>query len=175
MKIKFIADILILIEKVIISSGILLIALITVANVISRTFFHYSFSFAEELSRLLMIAVTFVGVSYAVTMGRHIRMSAIYDLCSYRIRKLLMLFMTLSTAVMLGFLGIWAVDYISVLKTLESTTPALHLPLYIVYWICPIGLWLSAVKYLLTFIKNLTSDEIYLSTREKEHQHKVLP
>jgi C4-dicarboxylate transporter, DctQ subunit len=44
-------------------------------------------SFSEELNSILIILITFAGISYAARHGRHIRMSAIYDALPPKGRK----------------------------------------------------------------------------------------
>ena len=67
------------VEEFILSGGILVIAALTIANVFCRTFFGFSLAFAEEVSQFLIVLITFVGLSYGASQGRHIRMTAIYD------------------------------------------------------------------------------------------------
>ena len=68
------------IEAVMLAVGVLLMAANTIANVVGRFVFQNSIFFSEELNRILIILITFAGISYAARHGRHIRMSAIYDI-----------------------------------------------------------------------------------------------
>lgn len=49
------------------------LALITMANVLTRYFTHHSFAWTEEISIFLMIVMTLVASSAAVARNRHIR------------------------------------------------------------------------------------------------------
>src|SRR6056297_3307730 len=88
------------VEEVILSGSILIIAALTILNVICRTAFGNSLAFAEEVSQFCVIFVCFVGLSYASSKGRHIRMTAIYDQLSKPVRKGLMLVITVGTSVL---------------------------------------------------------------------------
>ena len=79
------------IESFFLATGVLLMALNTVANVVGRFAFQQSLFFSEELNRILIILITFAGISYAARHGRHIRMSAIYDALPSNVRKPLMI------------------------------------------------------------------------------------
>ncbi|MGD2173419.1 MAG: TRAP transporter small permease subunit, partial [Gammaproteobacteria bacterium] len=79
------------IEEFMMATGVILMAVNTIANVISRFIFNHSIIFAEELNSVFILLVTFAGVGYAARHGRHIRMSAIYDQMSDGKRKLLMI------------------------------------------------------------------------------------
>ena len=67
------------IEAVMLAAGVLLMAANTVANVIGRFVLQSSIYFSEELNSILIVLITFAGISYAARHGRHIRMSAIFD------------------------------------------------------------------------------------------------
>ncbi len=54
------------------------LAVLLIANVFARTF-SLSIHFAEEISRFLVMLITFTGVSYGVRKARHIRMGAFLD------------------------------------------------------------------------------------------------
>lgn len=150
-------------EAFVLSAGILLLAVNMAANVLGRVFFHHSFYFAEELGSILMVLITFIGIGYAARQGRHIRMSALTDQLSRPARKAVMLLITASTAAVMFLLACYAVGYIAVVARLGSVTPALEIPLYLVYLWLPIGFVITGVQYLLAFVQNLRRPEIYLS------------
>jgi len=159
-------------ERVIMAAGVILMAINTIANVISRFVFNHSIIFAEELNSIFILLVTFAGIGYAARHGRHIRMSAISDALPERTRKVLMILITAVTAALLLVLAWYSVQYIIGLHAKGRTYPALGIPIYVSYLWVPIGLFVTGVQYALTFIKNLQEREVYLSTdlREAEAQ-----
>jgi C4-dicarboxylate transporter DctQ subunit len=100
------------IESVMLAAGVLLMATNTIANVIGRFVFQSSLFFSEELNRILIILITFAGISYAARQGRHIRMSAIYDAMPPRIRKIMMVVIALVTCVFMFGLCYFSASYI---------------------------------------------------------------
>jgi C4-dicarboxylate transporter DctQ subunit len=86
------------VESFALAAGVLLMAANTVANVIGRFIFQNSIFFTEELNRIIIVLITFAGVSYAARQGRHIRMSAIFDSLPVKPRKLLMIVIALVTS-----------------------------------------------------------------------------
>jgi TRAP-type C4-dicarboxylate transport system permease small subunit len=156
------------VEAWLLSSSIILIATLIILNVFSRSLFNRSLAFTEELSQFLIILVTFVGLSYAASQGRHIRMTAIYDQLSRRARKVLMLCISGSTSLLLFFLTFHAIHYVSVVYSLGSVSPVLQVPLFLVYCAAPLGLMLAGIQYLLTFVRNLSSHDVYLSYSKKD-------
>lgn len=150
-------------EAFVLSAGIILLAVNMVANVVGRVFFNHSFYFAEEVGSILMVLITFVGIGYGARQGRHIRMSALTDQLGRTGRKAVMLLITASTAAVMFLLAYYAVGYIAVVARLGSVTPALSIPIYLIYLWLPVGFIITGIQYSLAFIQNLRRPEIYLS------------
>ena len=157
-------------EEFMMATGVILMAVNTIANVISRFIFNHSIIFAEELNSVFILLVTFAGVGYAARHGRHIRMSAIYDHMPDKTRKVMMTVITGVTAICMLFLAWFAVEYIINIQSKGRIMPALGVPVYIVYLWVPVGFFVTGVQYALTMIKNIREKEIYLSTNLREHE-----
>lgn len=151
------------IEVAILSTSVLVMALNSAANVLGRYAFNNSLYFSEELNQFLMISITFVGLSYVTRKGRHIRMSAIYDMLEERTKKYLMLLICLSTALTLFMLAYYAYEFVVKIANRGSVTPALRVPVYLTLLSIPVGFVLTGIQFLFTFIQNLRSEHIYIS------------
>lgn len=151
-------------EEVIMAVGVILMAVNTITNVISRFGFNHSIVFAEELNSIFILLVTFAGIGYAARHGRHIRMSAIYDHLPQYIRKILMTIITAVTAAFMLFLAWYSVEYILNLYSKGRIYPALGIPVYISYVWVPVGFFVTGIQYALTLVKNIQEKDIYLST-----------
>ena len=151
-------------EEVIMAVGIIMMAVNTITNVISRFMFNHSIIFAEELNSIFILLVTFAGIGYAARHGRHIRMSAIYDAMPHKVRKILMIIITAVTAAFMLFLSWYSIEYILNLYSKGRVYPALGIPVYISYLWVPIGFFVTGIQYVLTFLKNIREEDIYLST-----------
>ena len=156
------------VEVVILSGGIILMAVNTIANVIGRYVLNQSIYFSEELNEFLIVIVTFMGLGYATRKGIHIRMSAIYDALPQKLRKSLMIFIALVTASMMAVLAWYALEYVQKVASRGRVTPALQVPLYLTYIWVVLGLTLTSLQYFLTAIRNLdfSEEEIYVSYLE---------
>ncbi|WP_306121033.1 TRAP transporter small permease, partial [Roseitalea sp. MMSF_3504] len=156
------------IEAVMLGASVLLMAANTIANVVGRFVFGNSIFFSEELNRVLIILITFAGISYAARQGRHIRMSAIYDALPARTRKVLMIVISLITAAFMLALAWYAFAYIITQAGRGRLLPALQIPVWwTLVWV-PAGFLLTGLQYLLTAIKNVIEKDIYLSTHVLE-------
>jgi len=155
-------------ESFTLAIAVLLMALNTVSNVIGRFVFGHSLFFTEELNRILIVVITFAGISYAARQGRHIRMSAIYDALSPSIRKVLMVIICIITALCMFALCYFSVGYIEKVASSGRVLPALQIPVYWIYLWVPVGFFVTGVQYAMTAYKNVIEPNIYLSTHVLE-------
>ena len=151
-------------ESIILALGVILMAVNTVANVVSRFAFGESLHFSEEINRILIVMITFAGIGYAARHGRHIRMSAFYDVLPTGGRRWLMIGICLFTAMLMFVLCYYSIGYIQTLYGRGRVLPSLSIPVWLIYIWVPVGFAITGIQYLLTAIKNLTSHDVYLST-----------
>ncbi len=155
-------------EAVLLAVGVLLMATNTVANVVGRYVFGSSIIFSEELNRILIILITFAGISYAARHGRHIRMSAVYDALPPKGRKLLMILIAAITAICMFGLAWYSFGFIRTSAGQGRLLPSLQIPVWwTLVWV-PLGFTLTGIQYALTTYKNIVEDDIYLSTNVLE-------
>jgi TRAP-type C4-dicarboxylate transport system permease small subunit len=151
-------------EAVILAGGVLLMALNTCINVVARFGFGKGLFFSGELNRILIILITFAGIGYAARHGRHIRMSAFYDALPLTGRRVLMISICLVTSLVMFFLCYYSTLYVHGVYEKGRILPALGMPVWIAYVWVPIGFAVTGIQYALTGVKNLSSQEVYLST-----------
>jgi C4-dicarboxylate transporter, DctQ subunit len=151
-------------ESFVLVAGVLLMALNTVANVIGRYGFGRSLQSTEEVNRVLIIFITFAGISYAARHGRHIRMTAFFDLAPARLRKVLMIGISLVTAGFMFALAWYSWGFLQTTMARGRLLPSLQVPVWwSLVWV-PVGFFMTGLQYLLTAIKNMLRPDIYLST-----------
>jgi C4-dicarboxylate transporter, DctQ subunit len=150
-------------EAVVLAIGVLIMASVSVANVIGRFAFGESLYFTEELNRFLVVLITFVGIGYAARKGRHIRMSAIYDALPDFWRKALMILIALTTAAVMFVLAWYAYVYVDKVAATGRVAPSLQVPLYLTFLWVPVGFVITGIQYLLTAVANLLRSDVYLS------------
>lgn len=138
------------------------LAVLLIANVFARTFFQ-SIYFAEEISKFLVMLMTFVGVSFGVRKARHIRMGAFLDAMPPKIEKVFLIIISLVSAVVMGMMTWFSFKYLLNAMTMEHMTPALRVPKWTFYVIVPIGFGLACIQYLRTILKNLTEKDPWQS------------
>lgn len=164
------------VEEFVLAYGIILLAVLLIANVIGRSVFNFSLMFVEEVSQAIVVLVTFLGLGYCTRKARHIRMSAIYDLFGPRVRKVLIILMALVTAATMAAMGWWSWEYMLKVKKFGNVTPTLRFPLWIILVAVPIGFFMAAFEYLLTIVKNFRESDVYLSVEvPDEYEDESIP
>ncbi|MEC9482902.1 MAG: TRAP transporter small permease [Halomonas sp.] len=162
-----------IIERTIVAGGVLVMAALMSAHVVGNILFSQGIAGTYEVTEMLIVVITFVGVGYAARHARHISMSAIYDQLSGQLRKALLILICLGTAVLMFYFAYKSVDYVVVLQERGRTSASLHIPMWIVYLALPVGFTLAGIQYLLTIARNLVSKDIYRSFNEKETYSEV--
>ncbi|NWN84098.1 MAG: TRAP transporter small permease [Halomonas sp.] len=161
------------VEKTILAGSILAMALLMSTHVVSNLVFQQGIPGTYEVTEMLIVVITFVGVSYAARHARHISMSALYEQLSGRLRKILLIVICVGTAVLMFYFAYKSIGYVAVLHERGRTSSSLHIPMWMVYTALPIGFSLAGIQYLLTATRNLISKEIYRNFREKEEYSDV--
>lgn len=155
-------------EGVMLAVGVIFMTINTIAAVISRFVFNSAITFTDELNMIFIVVVTYAGLSYAARNGRHIRMSAIYDAMPPKARKVLMIVMTSVTSIFMFFLSFYTYYYIVEVYQSGRILPALGLSVFYIYLWAPVGFVMTGLQYMFTAVKNLTENDIYLSTYVKD-------
>lgn len=93
------------VERVLATLAILIIGLISLANVVVRYVTDASFAFTEEFSVFLLVLLTFAGASVALRRHRHIRIGLLERALPPVARRVLILFQGLCGLVVLGLIA----------------------------------------------------------------------
>ncbi len=155
-------------EGVMLGVGVIAMTVNTIAAVVSRYVFNSAITFTDELNMIFIVVVTYAGLSYAARNGRHIRMSAIYDAMPVATRKALMIVMASVTSAFMFYLSFYSYYYILEVYQSGRILPALGLPVFYIYLWVPVGFVVTGLQYAFTVVKNLTQDDVYLSTNVKD-------
>lgn len=155
-------------EEYVLSAAVIAMALLLIIGVIMRSVFNNSLTFTEEVSSALLVLVSFFGLGYCARKGRHITMSMVFDVVGNKYKKIFMIVISFVSAIAMGYIGYLALRYVLSVKNLGRVTAALQIPMYIIYSVVPIGFFLGAIDYLITFISNVKDKKhFYLSSEIK--------
>ena len=120
-------------------------------QVVTRYVFRHSFTWTEELSVLLFVWMTYMGVSSAVTYRKNLRIDALLDVVPFRVKKLLLI---ISDVIFILFNLYLIVPFVG-----SSRTPILGIPKAITYWLIPAILVISSAKLVYDIYRLWHEDE----------------
>lgn len=152
------------VEAVVLGVGVLLMAAMSVGNIFGRFFLGESLFFAEEVNQFLIILITFIGIGYAARMGRHIRMSAIYDTLPDAGRKAFMVVIAIVTAAAMFVLAWYSYIYVVGVYETGRVSASLRIPFFVTQIWVPFGFLVTGVQYVMTAVVNLSQPDVYLSS-----------
>ncbi|WP_222911740.1 TRAP transporter small permease [Pseudomonas sp. DNDY-54] len=114
-------------ERVLATLALVIISLISLANVVVRYFTDASFAFTEELSVFLLVILTFAGASVAMRSNRHIRIG-LFERLFPRLRTPLIILQWLASVTVLGLVVWYSGQFALEEYQWESESPGLGLP-----------------------------------------------
>lgn len=116
----------------------------------TRYVLNNSLGWTEEIARMLLIVLTFVGAVVCARKNSHIRVDLILDMLPDRPRGLIVRFIDLISAVFFLFLS-WTAMQFALITRLRMSS--IEIPKSIIFWICAVALLLMAFHYLIHFLK----------------------
>jgi|SRR5690625_2055489 len=148
------------VERFVLSITTILMSLMLVGNAISRYFFNRSWAFTEEIGKMGVLVLTFMGLGYAARKRMHIEMSGVFDLLNEKIQKVLKIIINFLSLVILLICTILAFRYVIYLYDLNQVSTILRIPLYLVVSVIPLGFLLVTVQYLVQFFQVILGKEV---------------
>lgn len=122
------------------------ISCIMFLQIIMRYVFNMPLTWPEELSRYLWIWTVFLSMSYSIKVGNVLRVDVMTDFLPPKGKRWIEI--TLQT-LSLGIYALFAYYSVVVLKSLiisQRVSPALRIPMYLVYFVVCIGFFMSVLR-----------------------------
>lgn len=127
-------------ERALATLALVIISLISLANVVVRYFTNASFAFTEEFSVFLLVILTFAGASVALRSNRHIRIGMLERMFP-RLRTPLIIVQWLAAVLVLGLVVAYGSQFAWEEFQWDSESPGLGLPnWWYVIWLPLLGL-----------------------------------
>ena len=149
-------------ENLLVGSGVLAITAITFWNVVMRYVFNHSIMWAEELSRYIMIWITFVGANLCIRNNIHVKMDVVQVKLPFRMAKIVIGIVYAICAggcVFLAVMGVRLTMNVSANNQISTAMP--FLKMWLVYVSVPVFAILSVKDYLwLAYLNAVRRDEI---------------
>lgn len=132
-------------------------------QVIMRYVFHNSLYWSEELARFVFLWFSWIGTSFAVREGAHLKVTMVGDKLGGRAKRTLEF---ISLVIWIGFslfLVYQGGKITAFVASMRQTSPALYIPMSFVYASVPVGSALMTLRLLFelwTFLKGRDSEDI---------------
>ena len=125
-------------EYYVITGAMLLLVLMGVLQILFRFVLNFSLSWTEELSRYLFILMVYTGASLALKRKKHVRVELIDIYVKSKIKKYIFIFNDIVMIWLLLLVGYAGLKISMTTYEMEQLSPALGLPMYLVYGIIPL-------------------------------------
>ncbi len=141
------------------SSLLILLVILTMIEIIGRSFFDYSTMISDEYSGYLYLATVFFGLSYAFEQGSHIRINLLTSRFSEKTQEWIDVYAGLiSLSVMLFVLYYCWVFMMDSYKMEMLSENFSETPLYLTQIPMPIGIALFAFSFIVFSLKRIFND-----------------
>lgn len=122
-----------------------------------------SLSWSEELARYCFIWLVYIGISYGVKKQRHIKVDVLLVILTQKWKVILNILSTVLFIVFAIFVVYYGYDIATKLLAFGQKSPALHIPMGLVYMATPVGMGLTIIRLiqnLITYFKVLLGKEV---------------
>lgn len=137
-------------------------SIVVFINVIFR-WIGASLRWSEELSRYLLVWVTFMGGAYGVKTYAHIGVEAFTILLPVKARKVLSIIVAICGIVLCSVILYFGIRLVNMNFQTNQLTPAMRIPIAYMYMAIPIGMACFIIRYVLNIhaaIKELLQGDI---------------
>lgn len=127
-------------------------------QIVMRYVFKSSLAWSEEVSRYLFIYMVFLGMSYGIKNGTHMRIDILEHFIP-KLKKILEVIADLSFLVFAVYMVRPGISVVQSLIKTGQTSPAAEIPMYIVYFSLLIGFILVIFRILLKYILKIVNSK----------------
>lgn len=128
--------------------GVFTVTMVIVISI--QVFMRYvldnSLSWSEELARYCFIWLIYLGISYGVKSQRHIKVDVVLILLKDKWKIVLSIIANILFLSFAVFVIIYGSGIVTQLLTFGQLSPALDIPIWLVYLAGPIGMGLTALR-----------------------------
>lgn len=133
-------------ERIFLTGALIAMASVLFAQVVMRYFLRAPFSWSEELARYLLVWAAIVGVSLAVRERRHITVDLLPMMLGDGSRRTFAVIAHVSLLIFSIIMISAGIPQIRRLAALGQTSPALGIPMWVVYLAIPVGFGMTLLR-----------------------------
>ncbi|GEM_PF-348511 len=145
-----------------------LMCVFVIAGIVMRFILKIPNQYGEEASRYLMICGIFIGVSIGVRQKAHLGVTIVAEKLPGKLSKTV--FVAAGIITTLGYLVLtfYAFRFVRMMYGFGQTSPAMNVPMYLIYSAILAGLFLSSVRSVMMFWNDYIAAEKILTQSKEE-------
>ncbi len=152
------------------------ISCVMMVQILARTFAS-SFTWPEEFSRYCYIWTVFLSLGYTIKKRNMLRVGILMDMLPQKLRRSIEIVVNLIMLVLFVILFRYAIIYTGKIKLTGQFSPAMHVPMWMMYMSTIIGFGLAAIRTVQEIINNIKNfnkkSETTLEATLKEAKEEV--
>lgn len=111
--------------------------------------------YGEEVSRYLMVMSVFLGIAAGCRQKVHLSVELFVSLFPSILKKVITVFVRTLVVVTYGYMSYAGIEMVRQMKMLGQTSPALRLPMWIMYAVITAGFVLSLLTEMIMYINDI--------------------
>ncbi|WP_326910162.1 TRAP transporter small permease [Sedimentibacter sp. MB31-C6] len=130
------------------------ISSVMMAQIFARTFFN-SMTWPEEFSRYCYIWTVFLSLSYTIKKRNMLKVGIVMDLLPQKVRRTIEILVNVIMLVLFVILFRYAIVYTNKIRVTGQFSPAMNIPMWIMYLSTVIGFGLSSIRMVQEIVNNI--------------------
>jgi C4-dicarboxylate transporter DctQ subunit len=156
------------IENAFIALTIFAATILVTLNVVMR-WMGLGTSWSEELTRYLLISMTFIGISVCARNNEHIGIDLLPLLSKGKVKILVHAVIYVVCLIFSALFTWYGIELVQFIHGTSQEMPSLGAPMYLIYLTMPIGGLLMTVRYVQNLITLFRNPNSVLTETRKEH------
>ena len=141
------------IEEILAAACLIVMTILTFANVVARYLFSASFSFSEEITTYLFVLLSMLGTAIAAKRRAHLGLSIVTDAVGPKAEKVLKIIGYFVAVLFTGAIFYYGILMVRNQRILGQVTAGMQWPEWIYGMTVPLGAGILLVRYILGLIR----------------------
>ena len=140
-----------------------LISCVMMAQIIARNVVN-SMTWPEEFSRYCYIWTVFLSLGYTIKKGNMLKVGIIMDLLPQKVRRTIEILVNIIILAVFVVFFRYSITYTNILRTTGQLSPAMQIPMWIMYLSTIIGFGLASIRSAQEIVSNVRNFNVKAET-----------
>jgi TRAP-type C4-dicarboxylate transport system permease small subunit len=150
-------------EEAILVVLLALISCVMMAQIIARNVVN-SMTWPEEFSRYCYIWTVFLSLGYTIKKGNMLKVGIIMDLLPQKVRRTIEILVNIIILAVFVVFFRYSITYTNILRTTGQLSPAMQIPMWIMYLSTIIGFGLASIRSAQEIVSNVRNFNVKAQT-----------